>query len=73
MSPHCCFSLLLCGCRADAGVACAGMFGAFWAEFIQNYHLMPPGAWKQFLSLLFSTVINLSIGLCPFVDNFARA
>ena len=51
---------------------CVGMFGASWVEFFENYPRAAAGWCCQFILLIVGTVINLAIGLLPFIDNFAH-
>jgi len=57
-----------------ASGAVFALFGAFWAEFIQNITQYPScyEMLKSFSWLLISTAVNLAIGLMPMVDNFAH-
>ena len=54
-----------------ASGAIFGLFGATWAEFVQNYELFDERC-KTALGLLLSTAVSLAIGLMPLVDNFAH-
>lgn len=54
-----------------ASGAIFGLFGATWAEFMQNYTLFDEKC-KTLMGLLLSTVMSLAMGLMPLVDNFAH-
>jgi membrane associated rhomboid family serine protease len=57
-----------------ASGALFGIFGAFLAELIQNWHLVPTRRERlcSLFSLTFSILLNLAVGILPFVDNFAH-
>jgi len=49
-----------------------GLFGAAWADLIQNWGLYKGTQISMLLQLVFFTVLNLVLGLLPFLDNFAH-
>jgi len=49
-----------------------GLFGAAWADLIQNWSLYRNTAWTTFLQLSICTVVNALFGLMPYLDNFAH-
>lgn len=56
-----------------ASGAIFGLIGAFLAELISNCHLLTTKeAVCAFVQLSFTILINLALGLMPFVDNFAH-
>lgn len=57
-----------------ASGAIFGLFGAMWADFMQNYHTseFEGNRCSTFLCLSFCTIFSLAMGLVPFVDNFAH-
>ena len=55
-----------------ASGAIFGLFGAAWADLFQNWGLYRGQAWKAFFQLLFATIVNLLLGLVPYLDNFAH-
>lgn len=57
-----------------ASGAIFGLFGAAWADLIQNWSIYyNQGVAKRMLvQLLFATVLNLGLGLMPVLDNFAH-
>jgi membrane associated rhomboid family serine protease len=57
-----------------ASGAIFGLFGAMWADFMQNYHTseFAGNRCSTLLCLSFCTLFSLALGLVPFVDNFAH-
>jgi membrane associated rhomboid family serine protease len=57
-----------------ASGAIFGLFGAAWADLIQNWALYKEQklARRMVCQLTFATVVNLALGLLPFLDNFAH-
>jgi membrane associated rhomboid family serine protease len=55
-----------------ASGAIFGLFGAVWADFIQNCAQYKGQRTKTLCKLLLMSVVSLAIGLMPLVDNFAH-
>ena len=57
-----------------ASGAIFGLFGAAWADLIQNWGLYKKEkvAYAMLRNLTFATTLNLTIGLMPYLDNFAH-
>jgi len=55
-----------------ASGAICGLLGAKFGDFFHYHKYLQEGKWKYLLSLVFSTLISLAIGLFPLLDNFAH-
>lgn len=57
-----------------ASGALFGIMGGMAAELLQNWHLIPTKRerWLSLISLSVSVLINIAIGLLPFIDNFCH-
>jgi membrane associated rhomboid family serine protease len=57
-----------------ASGAIFGLFGAAWADLIQNWGLYKTrkAAISTLIQLVFSTILNIMIGFAPFLDAFAH-
>eukprot|EP00924_Labyrinthula_sp_SR-Ha-C_P007478 snap_masked-scaffold_24-processed-gene-4.16-mRNA-1 protein AED:0.20 eAED:0.21 QI:0/0/0/0.33/1/1/3/0/470 len=55
-----------------ASSAIFGLFGAAWADLIQNWKTYAGKNVGILIQLFLYTVINFSFGLMPFLDNFAH-
>lgn len=55
-----------------ASGAIFGLFGAAWADLLQNWSLYGEHAKWVLLQLILATIVNLVLGLLPFLDNFAH-
>lgn len=53
-----------------ASGAIFGLFGAAWADLIQNWSLYKGTQIRMFLQLLLMTIIDLLLGMMPFLDNY---
>eukprot|EP00903_Cladosiphon_okamuranus_P009160 g8753.t1 len=54
-----------------ASGAIFGVFGALWADLWQNWSINPDRC-QMFTVLTILTVVNVILGLMPFLDNFAH-
>lgn len=55
-----------------ASGAIFGLFGALWADVVQNYSTLPKGRCKYIGFLFLQTVFSLGFGLLPWLDNYAH-
>lgn len=56
-----------------ASGALFGLFGSCWSDLMQNPHDIAEGEMpKEILRITLMTILNLGMGLTPFLDNFAH-
>jgi len=55
-----------------ASGAIFGLFGSAWADLVHNWSLYGTAARGVLFQLAFGTILNLTLGLMPFLDNFVH-
>lgn len=55
-----------------ASGAIYGLFGAAWADLLQNWNIYKGQNYSLLCKLSFYTILNFMIGLMPYLDNFAH-
>lgn len=69
MEVRSCFDYII---LIESLIAIYGLFGAAWADLLQNWNLYKGQNYSLLCKLTFYTCLNFAIGLMPYLDNFAH-